>query len=342
MKDFLEEIKRKTDAELYDMLAKPEDWLPESFAVAKEELTKRNPTPERLAQLEAKVQSHKPAAEAKAQERPENSRSKITCRYCGGEDGEHAASCQEHGTCALKEPESLVAARSFSFTQPASPQAQTVGMICAIVNLVTFFALPVFQFSILKFTMYDLADKVGGATLSLWLVPIVAGVYLFFFFQNRTAITTLFVKSIGGSLLIAVLLMLFRVILFSKDIIATDTHGTVDFKEAFSRFSIFDVLGLGFYTSVIASATALIYSPRSTPDQLPLNQPPSNPQQAPPPIVSPLNTGVGILTLEEVAHRLKVTVPAATTLVESGALRAKKIGDQWRVSEAALTAFINN
>ena len=67
--DFWEQLPLKTDAELYDMLAHPEDYLPDALAAAKEELGKRNLTVDRVSQLEAGVQSQTAADDAKAQER---------------------------------------------------------------------------------------------------------------------------------------------------------------------------------------------------------------------------------------------------------------------------------
>ena len=66
---FLEQLPLKSDAELYDMLAHQDDYLPEALAAAKDELNKRNLAPERVAQIEATVQSQKAVAESKAQER---------------------------------------------------------------------------------------------------------------------------------------------------------------------------------------------------------------------------------------------------------------------------------
>ena len=68
-KDFWEQLPLKTDAELYDLLAHQNDYLPQAVAAAKSELSKRNLAPERTAQLEAAVQSEHAAAETKAQER---------------------------------------------------------------------------------------------------------------------------------------------------------------------------------------------------------------------------------------------------------------------------------
>lgn len=68
-KDFFVQLPLKTDGELYDMLAHQDDYLPEALEAAKDELAKRNLAPERVAQLEATVQSQKVAEETKAQER---------------------------------------------------------------------------------------------------------------------------------------------------------------------------------------------------------------------------------------------------------------------------------
>ena len=68
-KDFWEQLPLKTDAELYDMLAHQDDYLPEAVAAAKDELSKRNLAPEKVAQLEATVKSENAAAETRAQER---------------------------------------------------------------------------------------------------------------------------------------------------------------------------------------------------------------------------------------------------------------------------------
>ena len=68
-KDFLEQLPLKRDDELYDLLAHPDDYLPEAVAAARDELSKRNLAPERFTQLEATVRSQDAAAETKAQER---------------------------------------------------------------------------------------------------------------------------------------------------------------------------------------------------------------------------------------------------------------------------------
>jgi hypothetical protein len=53
--DFWERLPLKTDAELYDMLAHQEGYLPEALAAAKDELSKRKLPPERVSQFEANV-----------------------------------------------------------------------------------------------------------------------------------------------------------------------------------------------------------------------------------------------------------------------------------------------
>jgi hypothetical protein len=67
-KDFLEQLPLKTDSELYDMLAHQDDYLPQATAAAKDELSKRNLSLERLAQIETTVQFQNAAVETKAQE----------------------------------------------------------------------------------------------------------------------------------------------------------------------------------------------------------------------------------------------------------------------------------
>lgn len=47
-----------------------------------------------------------------------------------------------------------------------------------------------------------------------------------------------------------------------------------------------------------------------------------------------------IYTLKEVAEILKVTYRTALTYVESGSLRARKIGGKWRVKDADLEDFV--
>ena len=67
--DFWAKLPLRTDAELYDILSNQGDYLPEAVAAAKQELSKRNLAPEKVAQLEAAVQSQKSQADSKAGER---------------------------------------------------------------------------------------------------------------------------------------------------------------------------------------------------------------------------------------------------------------------------------
>jgi hypothetical protein len=64
--DFWETLPQKTDIDLYEMLAHPDDYLPEALAAAKEELRKRNLPPEQSARLEKIVESEKVEENAKA------------------------------------------------------------------------------------------------------------------------------------------------------------------------------------------------------------------------------------------------------------------------------------
>ncbi len=66
---FSEQLALKPDAELFDMLAHQQDYLPEAVLAAKVELGRRNLAPTRITQLEAGIQSKMAEAEAKAQER---------------------------------------------------------------------------------------------------------------------------------------------------------------------------------------------------------------------------------------------------------------------------------
>jgi hypothetical protein len=68
-KGFVEQLPLKADADLYDMLAHQEDYLPEALTAAKEQLSKRNLPPERIAQIEAAAQAQRASAEVIAQER---------------------------------------------------------------------------------------------------------------------------------------------------------------------------------------------------------------------------------------------------------------------------------
>jgi hypothetical protein len=68
-KEFWEQLPEKTDGELYDMLAHQADYLPEALDATRDELRKRNLSPERVAQLETTAQTHKAAEATKASER---------------------------------------------------------------------------------------------------------------------------------------------------------------------------------------------------------------------------------------------------------------------------------
>ena len=67
--NFLDQLPFKSDAELYDMFAHEQDYLPEALAAARQEFGKRNLIPEQVAQLDAVVQSQTAAEGAKAEER---------------------------------------------------------------------------------------------------------------------------------------------------------------------------------------------------------------------------------------------------------------------------------
>jgi hypothetical protein len=68
-KDFANQLSLKSDTEVYDILAHAEDYLPEALEAAKAELSKRNLPAERVAELEAAVQSERATEGAKADER---------------------------------------------------------------------------------------------------------------------------------------------------------------------------------------------------------------------------------------------------------------------------------
>lgn len=86
-KEFLEQLPLKTDAELYDLLAHQDDYLPEAVAAAKDELTKRSLAPEKVAQLEATIKSQDAAAETRAQERLSWSTRILIFIFCAGLGG---------------------------------------------------------------------------------------------------------------------------------------------------------------------------------------------------------------------------------------------------------------
>src|SRR5689334_2772244 len=66
--DFRDELPLKSDAELCDMLAHEDDWLPQALTAARQELENRSLGPRRIADLEAAVQSQKTVELAKAEE----------------------------------------------------------------------------------------------------------------------------------------------------------------------------------------------------------------------------------------------------------------------------------
>lgn len=48
------------------------------------------------------------------------------------------------------------------------------------------------------------------------------------------------------------------------------------------------------------------------------------------------------LTVEQVAERLQTSVQTVWRLLRTGALPGVKLSRQWRVTEAGLTAYLNN
>ena len=67
-KDFWKQLPLKSDAQLLEMLARADDYLPEAIIAAKEELGRRDIPPEVVTQIEGKVQSEKLAESARADE----------------------------------------------------------------------------------------------------------------------------------------------------------------------------------------------------------------------------------------------------------------------------------
>jgi len=65
--DFQKQLPEKTDADLCEMLAYHDDYLPEAIAAAREELGRRNLPPDRVAQLQAAVEAQKSQEEKKAE-----------------------------------------------------------------------------------------------------------------------------------------------------------------------------------------------------------------------------------------------------------------------------------
>ena len=66
--EFWENLSKKTDAELYEMLAHSDDYEPDALEAAKEELHKRNLAPDKVARLESVTQSQKTTQETRANE----------------------------------------------------------------------------------------------------------------------------------------------------------------------------------------------------------------------------------------------------------------------------------
>ena len=77
-REFWEQLPRKTDVELYNMLLQHGDYLPEALAAAEEELRKRNLTPEKVQEIAAAAaQSRILAAQSEAHESDKRRRGKI-------------------------------------------------------------------------------------------------------------------------------------------------------------------------------------------------------------------------------------------------------------------------
>jgi hypothetical protein len=66
--EFWQQLPRKTDEELYDMLAHAGDYLPEALQALEEELKRRNLPTARTSQLQARVESQKVAERDRADE----------------------------------------------------------------------------------------------------------------------------------------------------------------------------------------------------------------------------------------------------------------------------------
>lgn len=65
--DFQKQLAEKPDADLYDMLAHHDDYLPEALDAARVEMGRRNLPPERVAQLQAAVEAQKSQEDKKAE-----------------------------------------------------------------------------------------------------------------------------------------------------------------------------------------------------------------------------------------------------------------------------------
>ena len=63
-------------------------------------------------------------------------------------------------------------------------------------------------------------------------------------------------------------------------------------------------------------------------------------QQASQPATAGAAAAPGVMTLEEAAAYLKVTPADVQAMVDSGDLKAKKIGDQYRISKEAIDAYL--
>ncbi len=67
---FREQLPQKTDLELYEVLCQPNDYLPEALAAVKEEMRKRNLSPNNLQEIAAAAaQSRKIAAQMETRDR---------------------------------------------------------------------------------------------------------------------------------------------------------------------------------------------------------------------------------------------------------------------------------
>ncbi|PJK12833.1 DNA-binding protein [Lysobacteraceae bacterium NML07-0707] len=76
--------------------------------------------------------------------------------------------------------------------------------------------------------------------------------------------------------------------------------------------------------------------------QTPQAVPPPLPPTATTPAVTPAPAaGIDVLTPEQVAQTLGVAVEDVMSAIESGELKARKLGSAWRISRSALEAFLN-
>lgn len=65
--DFQKQLAERTDADLYDMLAHRDDYLPEALDAARVEIGRRNLPQEKVAQLQATVEEQKSQEHKKAE-----------------------------------------------------------------------------------------------------------------------------------------------------------------------------------------------------------------------------------------------------------------------------------